>query len=91
MEKQEILDMYFVDARCKLIELAAFMDRVERHGEESDFRYQAFKRVLGNLLEAKGGERACQVLEGFSDHSRQPARQAGMQGAVGAAKPSTGA
>ena len=27
MTRQQVLDLYFMDARCKLIELAAFLDR----------------------------------------------------------------
>jgi hypothetical protein len=30
MTKQQVLDLYFLDARHNLIELAAFLDRVER-------------------------------------------------------------
>ena len=38
MNRQQVLDLYFMDARCKLIELAAFLDRVERSTGEPDFR-----------------------------------------------------
>jgi hypothetical protein len=34
MTKAEILDLYFGDARSKLIDLAAFLDRVERSHSE---------------------------------------------------------
>ena len=30
MTRDEMLDLYFADARSKLIDLAAFLDRVER-------------------------------------------------------------
>jgi hypothetical protein len=30
MTRQQVLDLYFLDARHKLIEIAAFLDRVER-------------------------------------------------------------
>ncbi len=43
MTRQQILDLYFIDARCKLIELAAFLDRVERSEGEADFRLPAFR------------------------------------------------
>ena len=29
MTKQQVLDLYFLDARHKLIDVAAFLDRVE--------------------------------------------------------------
>ncbi|MBT7909336.1 MAG: hypothetical protein HN607_02255, partial [Verrucomicrobia bacterium] len=43
MAKQKnILDLYFLDARARLIDIAAFMDRVDRAGGGDDFRYDAF-------------------------------------------------
>lgn len=35
-----------MDARSKLIDIAAFMDRVERIGDVNDYRYQAFLKAL---------------------------------------------
>ena len=35
MTKAEILDLYFADARSKLIDLAAFLDRIERADGEA--------------------------------------------------------
>jgi len=35
MTRQQVLDLYFLDARHKLIELAAFLDRVERADRKS--------------------------------------------------------
>ena len=29
--KKDILDLYFMDARYKLIDIAAFLDRLDRH------------------------------------------------------------
>ena len=36
--KQEILDLQFIDARHMLINLAAFLDRVDRHHGNDDYR-----------------------------------------------------
>ena len=36
MTRQQTLDLYFMEARFKLIELAAFIDRVERTEGEDD-------------------------------------------------------
>ena len=36
MTRQQVLDLYFMDARFRLIELAAFLDRVERAEGQAD-------------------------------------------------------
>ena len=84
--KQDLLDLQFMDARCKLIDLAAFLDRIERHPGEADFRFEAFKRVLPLLLSEKPG-RARAVLEALSDPTAEPAPAATLQGAFGAPRP----
>ena len=33
MNRDQLLDLYFVDARAKLVDIAALLDRVERSGE----------------------------------------------------------
>ena len=35
------LDAYFLDARCRLLDIAAFLDRIDR-GEESEPRREDF-------------------------------------------------
>ena len=58
MTRKQVLDQYFMDARHKLIDLAAFLDRVERAEGEADFRLEAFReaaRKLGN----EGTDRDC--------------------------------
>lgn len=79
----EVLDLYFLDARCKLIELAAFLDRVDRAGGSSDFRITALRKALGHLGNP-GPDRAKAVLEAFSDPTTNPIPQAPGKGAVGA-------
>lgn len=81
--KRDILDLHFMDARCKLIDLAAFLDRVERHEGEADFRLDAFRQALPILLSEKP-DRAKAVLEALSDPSAEPIDAATIQGAFGA-------
>lgn len=83
MTRQQILDLYFVDARFKLIEIAAFMDRVERTKGAKDFRIDAFHKALKELGEGKSG-RAKRVLMSFSDPTTKPIEKAPGKGAVGA-------
>ena len=83
MTRQQILDLYFMDARFKLIELAAFLDRVERSKGDDDFRIEAFRKALKEL--GKGdSERARSVLMTFSDPSTKPIAKASVKGATGA-------
>jgi hypothetical protein len=83
MTRQQILDLYFVDARFKLIDLAAFIDRVERAEGEEDFRMQAFRKALAELGKSNGGK-ARQMLLAFSDPTAEPIPKAEGKGAVGA-------
>ncbi len=88
MSAKEILGLYFIENRARLIEIAAFLDRVDRAGDaakgKSDFRYKAFLAALKSLVENKE-ERAKALQLLFSDRSTAPRESAeGMKGAVGA-------
>ena len=75
-----------MDSRSKLIDLAAFLDRVQRAGQEGDFRFQALKNAI-SLLSQDKPQRAKDVLLSLSDPSVEPIAKATMQGAIGAFKP----
>lgn len=83
MTRQQILDLYFLDARHKLVELAAFLDRVERADGKDDFRLKAFRAALGELTGNKK-EKAKNVLLAFSDPTTKPVAKAAGKGATGA-------
>jgi hypothetical protein len=83
MTKQQVLDLYFLDARHKLVELAAFLDRVERADGKDDFRLNSFRTALGSL-NGKKKNRAKKVLLAFSDPTMKPIFAATTKGAVGA-------
>ncbi|HCN76658.1 MAG TPA: hypothetical protein DIT13_05620 [Verrucomicrobiales bacterium] len=80
-----LADLGFMDARSKLIDLAAFLDRVQRAGQDDDFRVQALKKAAG-LLSLDQPTRAREVLLSFSDPGAEPVEKAAMQGALGAFK-----
>lgn len=83
MTRQQTLDLYFMDARCKLIELAAFLDRVERSEGDEDFRMKAFRLALAEL--SKGNrEKAKSVLMTLSDPTTEPISAATTKAACGA-------
>ena len=84
--KQELLDLQFIAARHQLIDLAAFLDRLDRHPGPPDFRLEAMKAALPILLTERP-DRARAVLEAFSDPTTEPIPQATFQGAFGAPLP----
>jgi len=75
--------MYFMEARAKLIDLAAFLDRVERAAGEDDFRVAALRRALGELS-GNGGQRARRALLSLSDPTSEPLAAAQGKSACGA-------
>lgn len=84
MTRQQILDLYFLEARHQLIEIAAFLDRIERAGGQDDFRLEAFRTALTGLTGNKK-HKAKNALLAFSDLSTKPIAKAPGKGAVGAA------
>jgi hypothetical protein len=90
MTKQQALDLYFLDARHKLVEIAAFLDRVERASGKDDFRLKAFRTALAKL-DGKRKNRVKAVLLAFSDPTTEPIFVATAKGATGAwQKPANG-
>jgi hypothetical protein len=83
MTRQQLLDMYFMDARHKLIDLAAFLDRVDRSEGEDDFRIQAFREAMQHLGSGDK-DRAAKVLMTFSDPTTEPIPAATTKAACGA-------
>jgi hypothetical protein len=82
MTRQQVLDLYFMDARAKLLDIAAFMDRVERAEGPEDFRMKAFRDTISVLKTKKN--RAEKVLLSFSDPTKQPIPMATTKAANGA-------
>lgn len=54
--KKEVLDADFAAARAGVLDVAAFLDRVDRGEGEADFRYQALLEVLPLLSVPGPGE-----------------------------------
>lgn len=84
--KQAVLDHYFIEVRAKLIEVAAFLDRVDRAEGMDDYRIKAFREAL-TALESNQPERAKQVLLAFSDPTTDPIAAAKGKSASGAWPP----
>ena len=99
LPRQKAIDLYFMEHRAKLLDIAAFLDRVDRAAPGApgspgspgapvttaeDFRLVAMKQAVKVLLDGQG-ERARRMLEILSDPTLEPlASAAGMKGASGA-------
>jgi hypothetical protein len=83
MNRQQLLDLYFLEARSKLIDLAAFLDRVDNASGAADFRLEALKIALEELNRSTP-DRAEQVLLRLSDPSKDPIPAAITKAACGA-------
>jgi hypothetical protein len=77
------VDHGFVPVRAKLIEVAAFLDRVERYGAADDFRCEALRQAAQLLVDGKP-ERARRILEQLSDPTTQPDAVSTGKAALGA-------
>jgi hypothetical protein len=83
MNRQQLLDLYYLDARAKLIDLAAFLDRIDHAPGEADFRLAAFTQAL-EQLQPPAANRAEQVLLALSDPTTEPIPAATTKAACGA-------
>ncbi|MEC7223322.1 MAG: hypothetical protein ACPGNW_06220 [Verrucomicrobiales bacterium] len=86
MKKTNLVDHGFMDARIKLIDVAAFLDRIQRHEQTDDYRFHALKDAINELQTDEVG-RVGRILSKLSDHSVEPIDKADIQGAFGAPKP----
>jgi hypothetical protein len=83
MTRRQVLDLYFMDARSKVLDLAALLDRVDRGTGDADFRLQALRRAL-EALQAGQAQRAREVLLRLSDPTTEPIAAATTKAACGA-------
>jgi len=82
---REVVDEYFIENRTRLLEIAAFLDRVDRAGPPaaaSDFRMQAFADALGAIAEGPGRLERVQLL--LSDPTTEPLGALDRKSAFGA-------
>ena len=87
LSRKQTIDTYFMEHRAKLIDVAAFLDRVDRSAGESnagaDFRIAAMERATAILIDGQP-DRVKRILDVLSDPTTEPIATAGMKGADGA-------
>ena len=82
----QLVDEYFIENRNRLLEVAAFLDRLDRKDPavaSADFRMKAFREAVLALTDA-GPERLQQIQLIFSDPSTEPRAALDRKGAAGA-------
>ena len=90
MNSRQLVDEYFIENRTRLLDLAAFLDRLDRANDgqdpAGDFRMRAFRDGLRELLSHEPGriERVQMLL---SDPTTEPRERLDRKGAFGAYKP----
>lgn len=86
LTQKEILDENFMENRNHLLEIAAFLDRLDRSQKfdaENDFRLLAFRRALQELT-AADGKRIEKLQMLLSDQNLEVRLQRDTQNAYGA-------
>ena len=88
MTRTQVIDAYFLEHRSKLVDIAAFLDRVERatldpKPSSYDHRLLAMKQAI-TILNDGQPHRAKRVLELLSDPSQQPIETPPSKAATGA-------
>lgn len=85
LPRSQVIDRYFLEHRAKLLDLAAFLDRVERAPGDAgnDHRMAALLDAVALLTDGKP-QRARRILELLSDSTADPIPAAGVKGATGA-------
>ncbi len=84
LTRDQVIDRYFLEHRAKVLDLAAYLDRLDRSaGGPGDFREQALHNAIALLIDGQP-DRAQRILESLSDPTTDPVDQASGKGATGA-------
>ena len=84
---EQVVDLYFMEHRAKLLDVAAFLDRVDRAEgaarAREDFRVRALLDAAHILADGRP-QRARRMLDLMSDPTTEPIDRAPGKGAAGA-------
>jgi hypothetical protein len=82
----QIVDEYFIENRTRLLEIAAFLDRLDRVDADravQDFRMQVFRDAI-DALGTPGGDRLNRIQLLLSDPTTEPLDRLDRKSALGA-------
>lgn len=81
---RQIIDEFFIENRTRLLDVAAFLDRLDRAGGDGgDFRMRAFREVLAVLCDGNAA-RTERIQMIFSDPTTEPLAELDQKSARGA-------
>lgn len=87
MAAKQALDLYFLDNRARMLEIASFLDRIGRYEGASeaiaDYRYRSFLKALKIIFESTS-DRTVKIQQLFSDMTTEPIDQVDDGKAYGA-------
>lgn len=81
-----LVDEYFIENRTRVLEVAAFLDRLDRSGDDRrdrDFRIHALREALV-VLAGDAASRVERIQMLFSDPTTEPLEQLDQKSARGA-------
>lgn len=69
----QLVDEYFIENRTRLLDIAAFLDRLDRAGDpaDADFRVRAFREAL-RVVCKESAPRVERIQMIFSDPTTEP-------------------
>lgn len=80
--KEQVADLHLMEARAKLLDLAAFLDRLDRATGAADYRIQGLQSAIPFLLK-QDSNRVAMILNHWSDPTTKPADKAETKAASG--------
>jgi hypothetical protein len=83
---RELVDEYFIENRTRVLEIAAFLDRLDRAGDTAaarDFRMAALRDAL-NILAGPEPSRLMRIQMLLSDPTSEPLAALDRKSAMGA-------
>lgn len=86
LSQQQLVDEYFIEMRAKLLDVAAFLDRLDRSTDcnaEEDFRLVAMRLAL-RMLSESASDRVYSLQMLFSDATTEPLAALDRKSALGA-------
>ncbi len=88
LSQRQLIEAFFIEHRTKILDLAAFLDRLDRSVDknaEDDFRFLALREAL-NELRSDGPGRVQRVQMILSDQNTTLLEERDQQSAFGAAR-----
>ena len=92
LTQRQLIDEYFMEVRAKILDVAAFLDRMDRsvdRNAEDDFRMVAMRQAL-QVLGGDNFGRVYDIQMIFSDPTTEPLMQLDRKSALGAFDPGRG-